>query len=808
VKISYNWLKQYCNVKNTPEEVSKMLTDCGLEVESLEKFQSVKGGLESIVIGEVKTKIQHPNADRLSVTTVNIGGENDLQIVCGASNVAAGQKVVIATVGAMLYPTTGEPFQIGKSKIRGEASEGMICAEDEVGLGDSHVGIIVLDNDAVVGTPASQYFKIEDDIVFEIGLTPNRVDASSHIGVARDLVAILHTLGVSSDGIKMPDISAFKVDNNNKKIAVQIDDVYACPRYTGVTINNITVNSSPEWLQNRLKAVGIKPINNIVDVTNFVLQESGQPLHAFDTATIKGDKIIVKKLAAGTKFTTLDEVERTLTADDLMICNGDGVGMCMAGVYGGLQSGVKSTTTSVFIESAYFNPIGIRRTSKHHNLKTDAAFRFERGTDPEATMFALKRAALLIKEIAGGEISSEIIDIYPNPVKPFSVSFNYKNCDRLIGLKIDRAVIKQIITSLGIEIINENEDGLSLAVPVFKVDVKREVDVIEEVLRIYGYNNIPMSNTIHASLSYSQKPDKERVQNAIADLLSNSGFNEIMSTSLTRSTYVGNVEFLKTEHNVLMLNPLSQDLDALRQSMLFCGLDAITYNKNRRNADLKLYEFGKTYHKYNDKYQEDTHLALFITGRKAEEQWNTNKDGTDFFHLKAFVNNILQKAGIVSGKYNINQSVISNDIFSEGMAYTVNKKVLLTMGKVKKSLIKTFDADINWDNFIALLSKNEIEYKEVSKFPEVRRDLSMLVNKETQFKEIEQQAYQQERSLLKNVNLFDVYEGDKIEQGKKSYAVSFTLLDEEKTLTDKQIEKTMERIMQGLEKNLGVQIRK
>ena len=787
MKISYNWLKQYLPTQLPASEVAELLTDCGLEVEHTETFQSIKGGLEGLVIGEVITKEKHPNADKLSVTTVDVGTGTLLNIVCGGPNVAAGQKVVIALIGSILYPIEGEPFKIKESKIRGELSQGMICAEDEIGLGHSHEGVMVLDENAVIGTLVKDYFKIENDYIFEIGLTPNRADSASHIGAARDLCAIINMRDEDIE-LKFPSISDFSIDKSNFPIEVIVEDEKACPRYSGITISGIEVKDSPEWLQNRLKSIGLKPINNIVDATNFVLHELGQPLHAFDADEIKGKKVIVKKYPAGTKFITLDGIERTLSDNDLMISNAD-ESMCIAGVFGGIKSGVKNETKNIFIESAYFDPVHIRKSSRHHGLKTDASFRFERGTDPNITVYALKRAALLIKEIAGGTISSDIIDVYPNPIENFRVELNYKTLDRLIGLKIDREKVKMIITSLAMEIIHDREYGLEISVPPFKVDVQRDVDVIEEVIRIYGLNNIPIAEKINASIVYSQKPDKENITNTAANFLSSNGFNEIMSNSLTKADYVDLIDDLEKDKNVIILNPLSNELDAMRQSMLFSGLEAIAYNKNRRNHDLKFYEFGKTYHKKEDRYIETQHLALFITGRKNPESWNTDNSLADFYQLKGYVESLFKRLGI----RNLNINIES----------------------VKKSILKHFDinsevfyADINWDKVIKASSNNTVKYKEVPKFPEVRRDLALVINKEITYQQIEELATKTERNLLKSINLFDVYEGDKIEAGKKSYAVSFILQDDEKTLTDKQIDKVMERLMEAFEKNLQAVIRK
>ena len=814
MKISYNWLKQYVKTDLAPEELGKLLTGCGLEVESIEKVETVKGGLQGMVIGEVITKEKHPDADKLSLTTVNIGTGELLNIVCGAPNVAAGQKVIVATIGAKLYPSTGEPFEIKKSKIRGAASEGMLCAEDEIGLGESHAGIMVLDADAQVGTPAKDYFKIEEDYTFEIGLTPNRADAASHVGVARDLVAVLNALSKDElQSLQIPDVRTFEVESTDSKIEVVVEDTEACPRYSGLTIRNVTVTESPDWLKNKLKAIGLRPINNIVDITNYVLHELGQPMHAFDADKIKGNKVIVKKLADKTKFKTLDEVERELSSEDLMICNADG-GMCIAGVFGGIESGVTNATTSIFLESAYFNSTSVRKSSKRHGLKTDASFRFERGTDPNITVFALKRAALLIKEIAGGEVCSEIIDIYPKPIENFKVPFSFEKCDQLIGKHIDIELIKTILTSLDIEIEHEGHDAHLLSVPPFKVDVTREQDVIEEVLRIYGYNNIEIPTALNSSLSYAEKPDKEKVQNTVADFLSNNGFSETMCLSLTKEDYSTKLKSLNPEHNVKMLNPLSSDLNVLRQTLLFSGLESIAYNQNRKNADLKLYEFGKTYiaikGEEKTKYIETKHLSLFITGKKNDENWNAKAEAVNFYTLKGYVAAILERLGI-----DVKLNETHSEAFSHGLSFTWNKKTIVELGSVAKPILKTMDikqevfvADFNWDIVLEAVKKNKaIMYTEVPKFPEVRRDLALLIDKAVKFEQLEQLAFQAEKGLLKNVNLFDVYEGDKLPEGKKSYALSFTLLDENATLTDKQIEKIMEKLMKTYQEKAGAEIR-
>ncbi|MES2284182.1 MAG: phenylalanine--tRNA ligase subunit beta [Bacteroidota bacterium] len=817
MKISYNWLKEYIKTDLSAEDAGKLLTDCGLEVEGIEKFETLKGGLAGIVIGEVITKEKHPDADRLNITTVDIGTGTLLTIVCGASNVAVGQKVVIATIGAMLYPNVGEPFEIKKSKIRGQLSEGMICAEDEIGLGTSHEGIMVLDPAAKIGTPAKDYFKIEEDHVLEIGLTPNRADAASHVGVARDLVAVLNTLNFNEEIInsklELPSVSQFEVDNTDSKIEVTIEDTSACPRYSGLVISEITVADSPEWLKNRLKAIGVRPINNIVDITNYVLHELGQPMHAFDADKIKGNRVIVKKSADKIKFKTLDLVEHELSSEDLMICNADGP-MCIAGVFGGIESGVTSATTTIFLESAYFSPTSVRKSSKRHNLKTDASFRFERGTDPNITVFALKRAALLIKEIAGGKISSELIDIYPKKIENVKIPFSYENCDRLIGKHIDLEIVKNILISLGIEIEHEGNDALLLSIPTFKVDVQREQDVVEEILRIYGYNNIEIPTTLNSSIQFAEKPDKEKTQNVVSEILSNNGFAEMMGLSLTKSEYASKIKSLDPAHSVLMMNPLSSDLNALRQTLLFSGLETIAYNQNRRNADLKIYEFGKTYMAIKageaTKYIETKHLSLFISGRKQEESWNVKNDVVSFYTLKGYVKAILDRLGINDVKL----SESNSDVFSQGLSFSSNKKTIVEFGTVNRSILKSMDikqdvfyADFNWDLIIERLKKTNIMYTEVPKFPEVRRDLALLIDKAVQFEQLEQLAYQTEKNMLKSVNLFDVYQGDKLPAEKKSYALSFTLQDESATLTDKQIEKIMEKLIKTYQEKVGAEIR-
>ncbi|HYK77394.1 MAG TPA: phenylalanine--tRNA ligase subunit beta, partial [Daejeonella sp.] len=664
MKISYKWLKHFIQTDQSPEEISLILTNIGLEVESLEKVQTIPGGLEGLLIGYVKECSQHPNADRLKVTKVDVGNGQDLQIVCGANNVAAGQKVVVAVVNTTVYPTVGEPFKITKSKIRGEVSEGMICAEDEIGLGTNHDGIMVLAQDAQIGTKAQDYFKIEDDHVFEIGLTPNRADAASHLGVARDLAAYLKT------SVLMPDVSAFKVETNDRIIPVAVEDEEACPRYSSVTISGVQVQDSPEWLKEKLNAIGVRPINNVVDVTNYVLHDLGQPLHAFDADAIAGATVVVKKCAEGTLFTTLDGVERKLSAEDLMICDAEKP-MCIAGVFGGESSGVSLQTSNVFLESAWFNSVSIRKTSKRHILKTDASFRFERGTDPEITVLALKRAALLIQEVAGGRISSDISDIYPKPVAPFQVLVTYKNVDRLIGKSIPHDEIKSILIGLGIEIEQENAEGLALLVPAYKVDVTREVDIIEEILRIHGYNNVEIPTQIRASLNYAPKPDKEVIQNQVSDLLSANGFNEILTNSLTKSAYSAT-----PEEAVKILNPLSSDLDVMRQTMLFSGLEAIVHNQNRRQADLKFYEFGKVYSTSGQGFRENQRLAIFMTGNQHAENWNGTAPKLSFYNLKSAIDAIISRLNL--NGFTTSDAQIEN--LAYGISYRRGEKSLVEFG--------------------------------------------------------------------------------------------------------------------------------
>jgi len=797
-----------------------MLTNTGLEVESIEKIETIKGGLQGVVIGLVKTCVKHPDADKLSVTTVEVGNGTILPVVCGAPNVAAGQKVVVATVGTTLY-TGDQPFEIKKAKIRGQVSEGMICAEDEIGLGDSHAGIMVLPEDAVVGTPAKEYFNIEEDYVFEIGLTPNRTDAMSHIGVARDLVTALNLHELTEPiSLRKPCVDSFMADKNLRPFQIIIEDTNSCPRYTGLTITGIEVKESPDWLKNRLLAIGLRPINNLVDISNYVLHETGHPTHFFDADKVKGDKVVIKKLPSGTKFKTLDETERSLSGNDLMICNAN-EGMCIAGVFGGLDSGVTADTKNVFIESAYFDPKTIRKTARFHGLNTDSSFRFERGADPEATVYALKRCAMLIKQLAGGTIASEIIDVYPEPIQNCRIELKYKNVDRLIGKQIDRDTIKDILIWLGIEIENEDENGLIAEVPTFKADVRLEADLIEEILRIYGYNNVEIPDQLRASLSYIEKPDREKLQNLIADYLTGNGFSEIINNSLTKASYAEMLGFIKPENNVQLANPLSSDLGVLRHTLLSSGLETIVYNLNRRNLDLKFYEFGKTYirnpqHAGNEnilkKYTENMYLSILITGKDKNESWYTQQGTTDFFLLKSYVFNVLKKLNFQP--YEFTAAPLTHEVFENAIQYEIHNKPVVQLGTLHKKLLRKFEikqdvfcANINWDLILQLMKKHKVSYKEVSKYPEVRRDLALLIDDEITFETLEKIAFDAERSILKNVNLFDVYEGENLEKGKKSYALSFVLLDETKTLTDKIIDKTMQKIIKAFEMKVNAKLR-
>ena len=808
MKISYNYLKKYIDFDYTPGHLAERLTESGLEVEATENYESIPGGLQGIVVGQVLTCEKHPNADKLSLTTVNVGGETTLNIVCGAPNVAAGQKVLVATVGATLYPTSGESFKIQKSKIRGEASEGMICAEDEIGLGTSHAGILVLNDDAQAGTPAAEYLKIYRDLIFEIGLTPNRADAASHIGVARDIQGLLSLTNPSK--LILPDVSSYPSLRGTKQslIEVKVEDTVACPRYSGVIITNIKVAESPEWLKNFLKSIGVKAITNVVDVTNFVLHEMGQPLHAFDADKIAGQKVIVKKLPAGTKFTTLDNIERELNGNELMICDAEKP-MCIAGVFGGAHSGVSENTTTIFLESACFNPVDIRKAAKHHGLKTDASFRFERGTDVNITVYALKRAALLLQEICGGEVASDIFDNYPNPIEGFNVQLNYKNLFAMMGIEIAKDDVKKILTALDIQIKNETADALDLLVPAFKVDVQREIDVIEEVMRIYGFNKIPLPKKLNASPVNYKGQERYQYKEKITSYLVAQGFNEIWSNSLTKLAYAELDD--KTPQAVQLLNPLSNDLNAMRTSLLFSALEAVQYNSNRRNGDLKLFENGTIYQQAGEKFIEENYYSITLSGdRNAKSRFGSGLQNSVYF-LKSLVKNIFRSVNI-STKEKTDTTSIN---FSQMIEVYVGKDQVGRYGLLKKSLLKKFDidsevfyAEINFDKVVKHANAAKVVITDIPKYPEVKRDLSMLLDKAVQYDSLEKLAFETERKYLKSVNLFDVYEGKNIPNDKKSYALSFTLYDEEKTLQEKEIDKVMSKLMENFEKKLGAEIRK
>jgi phenylalanyl-tRNA synthetase beta chain len=808
MKIAYNWLKEFLNTDWEAEKTGDLLTELGLEVEGIHPFESVKGGLKGVVIGKVLTCEKHPNADKLSITTVDLGDGKPVQIVCGAPNVAAGQTVPVATIGTELFDKEGKSFVIKKGNIRGEESHGMICAEDELGLGASHDGIMVLDDKLKLGKPVGELFDISVDEVFEIGLTPNRADAMSHYGVARDLKAGLMQRGINLELIT-PSVIDFKVDDTTMKIPVDVLNKSLAPRYTGVSISNITVKESPKWLQNRLKSIGINPKNNIVDITNFVLHELGQPLHAFDADQIKGHKVLVKTLPTGTKFTTLDGVERTLHEEDIMICDAESNPMCMGGVFGGLHSGVTENTKNIFLESAYFNPVAIRKTSKRHALNTDASFRFERGIDVNLTKYALKRAAMLIVELADGKITSDIQEYYPEKIEDFPVVVNYSNINRLIGQEISKDVIKNILASLDIKVQSETDQILGLLVPSYRVDVQREADIIEEIIRIYGYNNIDFSYKLNTSLSYTEF-EKDKYENILAQQLVSQGFYENMSNSLTKPEYAGLTEHLNKDHSVLMLNPLSSDLEAMRQSMLFSSLENVAYNLNRQQNNIRFFEYGKTYHKYNSGFTETKHLSLIVSGKQFENQWQLSEQAFDFFYLKGVVTGLLQKIGI--------QALVSkpakSDIFSEGIGLYHQNKLVVELGLVRKNLAKEFGvkqdvcyADVDLQVLFDFVQKYEMKVQELPKYPSVRRDLALLVDQKITFGELYHAAFQSEKNLLKEVDLFDVYEGKNLPEGKKSYALSFILRNDAQTLHDKQIEVTMSKLLQSFQNQFGAELR-
>lgn len=820
MKISLNWLKSYIDTSLKAEEIANILTNIGLEVEGMEQIESIRGGLEGLVIGKVLTCEQHPNADKLHVTTVDLGQGEPLQIVCGAPNVAAGKKVVVATINTMLYPTgEAEGFKIKKSKIRGVESFGMLCAEDEIGIGTDHAGIILLPEDTPVGIPAREYYQIEDDYLLEIGLTANRADAMSHYGVARDLAVYLQSHDMPYK-LNLPDVSAFQAGSvTDKSVQVEVLNHEAAPRYMGLTITGVKVAESPDWLKTRLRSIGLNPHNNVVDITNFILHEIGQPLHAFDANKIKGRKIVVRTCPEGTPFVTLDGVERKLSERDLMICDEEKP-MCLAGVFGGLNSGVTEETTEVFLESAYFNPVWIRKSAKRHGLSTDASFRYERGIDPNIAPYALKRAALLVTELAGGQISSPVTDIYPELIQPFHFEISLDRVKRLIGKDIPDETIRKIIAALDVKIEQEEGETLHVAVPAYRVDVQREADLVEDILRIYGYNNVEIPQAVHSTLSYAPHPDREKVTNLIADLLTANGFNEIMSNSLTKAAYYDDLKAYKAENCVRIINPLSSDLSVMRQTLLFNALEAVELNTNRRNSDLKLYEFGNCYWYNPDKasegglapYSEQNHLSILITGADHALSWNTKAQPTSFYTLKAMVEKLFNRIGI-----DLNSAVmesLQSDLYREAVTYKINGKQIVEMGIVSKKIRSKFDikADVyylemNFDAFLKLTKNHKVTVEELSKFPEVRRDLALLVDTQVTFSQLREIAFSVEKKLLKNVTLFDVYEGDKLPAGKKSYALNFVLEDTTKTLTDQVIDRVMSTLIREFERRAGAQIR-
>lgn len=820
MKISLNWLKSYIDTSLKAEEIANILTHIGLEVEGMEQIESIRGGLEGLVIGKVLTCEQHPNADKLHVTTVDLGQGEPLQIVCGAPNVAAGEKVVVATINTMLYPTgEAEGFKIKKSKIRGIESFGMLCAEDEIGIGTDHAGIILLPEDTPVGIPAREYYQIEDDYLLEIGLTANRADAMSHYGVARDLAVYLQSHDMPYK-LNLPDVSACQAGSvTDKSVQVEVLNHEAAPRYMGLTITGVKVAESPDWLKTRLRSIGLNPHNNVVDITNFILHEIGQPLHAFDANKIKGRKIVVRTCPEGTPFVTLDGVERKLSERDLMICDEEKP-MCLAGVFGGLDSGVTEETTEVFLESAYFNPVWIRKSAKRHGLSTDASFRYERGIDPNIAPYALKRAALLVTELAGGQISSPVTDIYPEPIQPFHFEISLDRVKRLIGKNIPDETIRKIIAALDVKIEQEEGETLHVAVPAYRVDVQREADLVEDILRIYGYNNVEIPQAVHSTLSYAPHPDREKVTNLVADLLTANGFNEIMSNSLTKAAYYDDLKAYKAENCVRIINPLSSDLSVMRQTLLFNALEAVELNTNRRNSDLKLYEFGNCYWYNPDKasegglapYSEQNHLSILITGADHALSWNTKAQPTSFYTLKAMVEKLFNRIGI-----DLNNAVmesLQSDLYREAVTYKINGKQIVEMGIVSKKIRSKFDikADVyylemNFDAFLKLTKNHKVTVEELSKFPEVRRDLALLVDTQVTFSQLREIAFSVEKKLLKNVTLFDVYEGDKLPAGKKSYALNFVLEDTTKTLTDQVIDRVMSNLIREFERRAGAQIR-
>ena len=821
MNVSFNWLKRYLDCDLSAERMAEILTELGLEVEEFEKIETIKGGLKGVVVGEVLTCEDHPDSDHLHITTVDVGAEAPLQIVCGAANCRQGLKVMCATVGSVLYPIDSEEeFKIKRSKIRGVESLGMLCAEDELGIGRNHDGIMELPAEAVVGTPAKEYLHIADDYLIGIGLTPNRVDAASHIGVARDIAAYLKSRGERAE-FKLPSVEGFKVDDTSRTIEVEVVNSEAAPRYAGITVSGCKIAPSPEWMQNELRAAGINPKNNLVDITNYVLFELGQPLHAFDADKIEGGKVVVRSANEGEKFVTLDGVERTLTANDLMICSAERP-MCIAGVYGGQDSGISDSTVNVFIESAYFHPVWVRKTAKRFGLNTDASFRFERGIDPNIQVYALKRAAMLMQELAGGRITSEIIDINPTPARDFEFEFSLERARKLIGKNIPEETFMTILEALDVKVLGREGEVLTVAVPPYRVDVQREADLIEDVLRVYGYNNIEISDHVNSTLSYAPKPDKARLQNVASDFLTSNGYTEIMSNSLTKASYYECSTSYPAERCVKILNPLSQDLNVMRQTLLFNALEAVELNVNRRNGNLKMYEVGNCYafaaEKASEentlaKYVENNRIGITVTGLKTQLSWNSKEETASFFTLRAIVERLLKRFGV--DIYALQSESLECDLYGDDIVFKQGPNEVVRMGVVSPMIRKKFDikqdvyfAEIDFDQLIKMTKKAKVQFKELSKFPEVKRDLALLVNKSVTFSQLRSIAFATEKKLLKSVSLFDVYEGDKLPEGKKSYALSFILEDKNQTLTDKQIERTMANLQAQLEQKAGAEVRK
>ncbi len=820
MNISYNWLRRYIDTDLSAEEIASVLTDIGLEVEGFGKVETVRGGLRGVVVGQVLTCTDHPDSDHLHITTVDTGAAEPLQIVCGAANCREGLKVLCATVGTVLYPDgSDEEFKIKRSKIRGIESLGMLCAEDELGIGSAHDGIMELPADAPVGMAASEYLHIEDDYLIEIGLTPNRVDAASHIGVARDLAAYLTARGKKTV-VKMPDVSAFAPDNHDLPIRIRVGNTEACPRYVGVTVTGCKLGPSPEWMQNCLRAAGINPKNNLVDITNFVLFELGQPLHAFDARKIEGGEVIVRTCPAGTSFVTLDGVERKLSDKDLMICSAERP-MCIAGVFGGRDSGIGEETVDVFIESAYFNPVWVRKTARRFGLNTDASFRFERGADPNLQVYAAKRAALLFKELAGGTIASDITDIYPAPVDDFVFDLSFARVNALIGKVIPEETVRTILAALEVKIVAENAGMLTVAVPPYRVDVQREADLIEDILRIYGYNNVEIPSRVRSTLSYAPQPDRNKLVNLAADFLTDNGFTEIMSNSLTKGAYYEGLTSCPAGRCVRILNPLSADLNVMRQTLLFNMLEAVALNANRKNGDLKLYELGNCYFYDADKrtdenplaaYSEEYRLSIVVTGVATPQSWNAKPEKASFFTLRAIAEKLLRRFGI--DIYALRSETLASDLFSEGLSMSLGSKELLQLGTVAPRLRRMTDVrqevyylELNFDALIRSTKKQKIVAAELSRFPEVRRDLALLIDKPVTFSALRDVAFATERKLLKSVALFDVYEGDKLPEGKKSYALSFILEDKSRTLDEKTIERVMANLTAQFEQKCGAVVR-